>query len=208
MTLAPGHFHAALVQKRALHGVHHRTHVYGPLDPDMRESLDNAAIRYGMTVELPNAATLQQNNITLDNAPRVNPAALRNVAAASNADLAVVGWLDFSEADTGWVARWSVEANGRPAFWMVRGVNYDEAFRNAMRASLVADAPAAKTTNKYITPLSVGDSQRQFAARMRDELNRRLMKGEPLSVSGVPDPGFGERLAGILGMAGTALGGR
>jgi hypothetical protein len=34
MTLAPGHFHAALVQKRALHGVHHRTHVYGPLDPD------------------------------------------------------------------------------------------------------------------------------------------------------------------------------
>jgi predicted dehydrogenase len=34
MTLAPGHFHAALVQKRALHGIHHRTYVYGPLDPD------------------------------------------------------------------------------------------------------------------------------------------------------------------------------
>jgi predicted dehydrogenase len=34
MTLAPGHFHAALVQKRALHGVHHRTYVYGPLDAD------------------------------------------------------------------------------------------------------------------------------------------------------------------------------
>ena len=34
MTLAPGHFHAALVQKRALHGVHPRAHVYGPLDAD------------------------------------------------------------------------------------------------------------------------------------------------------------------------------
>jgi hypothetical protein len=34
MTLAPGHFHAALVQKRALAGVHPRAHVYGPLDPD------------------------------------------------------------------------------------------------------------------------------------------------------------------------------
>lgn len=34
MTLSPGHFHAALVQKRALHGVHHRTHVYAPLDAD------------------------------------------------------------------------------------------------------------------------------------------------------------------------------
>ena len=34
MTLAPGHFHAALVQKRALHGVHPRAYVYAPLDAD------------------------------------------------------------------------------------------------------------------------------------------------------------------------------
>lgn len=34
MTLAPGHFHAALVQKRHLNGVHPRAHVYGPLDTD------------------------------------------------------------------------------------------------------------------------------------------------------------------------------
>jgi hypothetical protein len=34
MTVAPGHFHAALVQKRALHGVHPRAYVYAPLDGD------------------------------------------------------------------------------------------------------------------------------------------------------------------------------
>jgi predicted dehydrogenase len=34
MTLAPGHFHAALVQRRAMYGVHPRAHVYGPLDAD------------------------------------------------------------------------------------------------------------------------------------------------------------------------------
>lgn len=34
MTVAPGHFHAALVQKRAMYGVHSRAHVYGPLDAD------------------------------------------------------------------------------------------------------------------------------------------------------------------------------
>ncbi|MBY0456126.1 MAG: hypothetical protein K2V38_02185, partial [Gemmataceae bacterium] len=34
MTLAPGHFHAALVQKRSVHGVHPRAHVYAPLDAD------------------------------------------------------------------------------------------------------------------------------------------------------------------------------
>jgi predicted dehydrogenase len=34
LTVAPGHFHAALVQKRALQGIHHRAFVYGPLDGD------------------------------------------------------------------------------------------------------------------------------------------------------------------------------
>ena len=32
ITLAPGHFHAALVQKRMAPGVHRRAYVYGPLD--------------------------------------------------------------------------------------------------------------------------------------------------------------------------------
>ncbi len=35
MTLAPGHFHAALVQKHMPIGVHPRTHVYAPLDDDL-----------------------------------------------------------------------------------------------------------------------------------------------------------------------------
>ncbi len=43
MTLAPGHFHAALVQKRALHGVHHRAHVYAPLDGDTLAHLARVA---------------------------------------------------------------------------------------------------------------------------------------------------------------------
>jgi hypothetical protein len=34
ITLAPGHFHAALVQKRMNSGVHRRAYVYGPLDRD------------------------------------------------------------------------------------------------------------------------------------------------------------------------------
>ena len=93
----------------------------GALDPDMRESLEAAAIRYGMTVELPSEAASQQSNI-----------------AVSKADLVVRGWLDFSEAETGWIARWSVVANGKPAFWIVRGVNYDEAFRNGVRGVMLA----------------------------------------------------------------------
>jgi predicted dehydrogenase len=34
ITLAPGHFHAALVQKKSIDGVARRGHIYGPLDRD------------------------------------------------------------------------------------------------------------------------------------------------------------------------------
>src|SRR3954453_7288217 len=43
MTIAPGHFHAALVQKRMLPGVHRRCHVYAPLDADLVAHLDRLA---------------------------------------------------------------------------------------------------------------------------------------------------------------------
>ncbi len=43
MTLAPGHFHASLVQKRGLYGVHPRTHIYAPLDADTVAHLSRLA---------------------------------------------------------------------------------------------------------------------------------------------------------------------
>jgi predicted dehydrogenase len=43
ITLAPGHFHAALVQKRMTPGVHRRGYVYGPLDRDTAAHLDRIA---------------------------------------------------------------------------------------------------------------------------------------------------------------------
>lgn len=43
VTLAPGHFHAALVQKRMPVGVHRRAHVYAPLDADLLAHLARVA---------------------------------------------------------------------------------------------------------------------------------------------------------------------
>jgi predicted dehydrogenase len=43
MTLAPGHFHAALVQKRTVPGVARRAFVYAPLDADLVAHLDRVA---------------------------------------------------------------------------------------------------------------------------------------------------------------------
>jgi hypothetical protein len=110
----------------------------GPLDPDMRESLEAAAIRYGMTVELPSVATLKKENITLDTLPKKSAAALQNLATASKAGLPVRGDLTFKETALGWIATWDFDANGKRARWSVRGVNYDAAFRNAVQGVMLA----------------------------------------------------------------------
>jgi uncharacterized protein len=109
-----------------------------PLGPDMAEALNDAAIRYGMTVELPTVATLRQHNIGLDNAAKASSDILQDIARQSNADLPVTGDLTFSDAALGWIATWTLDANDQRFRWSVRGVNYDEAFRNGVRGVMRA----------------------------------------------------------------------
>ena len=107
----------------------------GAFDPDMREALANAARRYGLTVSLPSVATLQSNQISVDTATITSGDRLLRVAEMSDSELPLVGDLRWSDAALGWVATWSLEASGRRYRWSVRGVNYDEAFRNAVRGA-------------------------------------------------------------------------
>jgi uncharacterized protein len=107
----------------------------GVFDPDMREALANAAQRYGLTVNLPLVATLQDNQINIDTAEITPADRLLRVAALSDSELPLVGDLRWSDAALGWVAKWRLTVNGRRHRWSVSGVNYDEAFRNAVRGA-------------------------------------------------------------------------
>jgi hypothetical protein len=107
----------------------------GVFDPDMREALVNAAQRYGVPVSLPSVATLQSNQISTDTAAIAPNDRLLRVAQLSNSESPLVGDLRWSDAALGWVATWSLEVSGRRYRWSVSGVNYDEAFRNAVRGA-------------------------------------------------------------------------
>jgi hypothetical protein len=107
----------------------------GAFDPDMREALANAAQRYGLTLSLPSVATLQSNQIGIETAPNAPGDRLLRVAELSDGELPLVGDLRWSDAALGWIATWSLEASGRRHRWSVSGVNYDEAFRNAVRGA-------------------------------------------------------------------------
>ncbi len=107
----------------------------GVFDPDMREALANAAQRYGLTVNLPSVVTLQDNRINIDTAESIPVDRLLKVAELSDSELPLVGDLRWSDAALGWVAKWRLAVNGRRHRWSVSGVNYDEAFRNAVRGA-------------------------------------------------------------------------
>jgi hypothetical protein len=101
----------------------------------MREALANAARRYGLSITLPSAATLGSNQISIDRAAIISNDQLSKVAELSDSKSSLVGDLRWSDAALGWVATWSLEASGRRYRWSVSGVNYDEAFRNAVRGA-------------------------------------------------------------------------
>jgi uncharacterized protein len=107
----------------------------GDFDPDMREALANASLRYGLMVHLPSVATLESNRIGLDMVAVTSSDRLLRVAESSDSDLPIVGDLLWSDAALGWVATWRLETSGRVSRWSVSGVNYDEAFRNAVRGA-------------------------------------------------------------------------
>jgi hypothetical protein len=59
----------------------------------------------------------------------------RLFAELSDGELPLVGDLRWSDAALGWIANWRLAVNGRGHRWSVSGVNYDEAFRNAVRGA-------------------------------------------------------------------------
>jgi hypothetical protein len=88
-----------------------------------------------LTVNLPSVATLQDNRIGIDTAAVIPSRSSIRIAKLSDSELPIIGDLRWSDAALGWVANWSLEVNGRRHRWSVSGVNYDEAFRNAVRGA-------------------------------------------------------------------------
>jgi uncharacterized protein len=107
----------------------------GAFDPDMREALASAAQRYGLPVNLPSVAVLQSNQISIDTAAITTGDRLSNITESSNSKFPLVGDLQWSDSALGWVAAWSLNESGPWHHWSVSGVNYDEAFRSAVRGA-------------------------------------------------------------------------
>jgi hypothetical protein len=96
----------------------------------MREALAEAADRVGLPALLPSEAALARSGLRAADRKRLAAA-----AKAAGADVALAGRLVWSDKVLGWVADWRLGTEDRTHRWRVRGVNFDEAFRNAMRGT-------------------------------------------------------------------------
>jgi hypothetical protein len=135
------HPRPALTMVLVVHGVVHGRKFSGvlssdgALDPDMRWSLATTARRYGVIVNLPSVAVLKDNSVDPGLAAAIPADRLSTLAATSHGAVPLAGNLQWSDAAHGWIASWALEAGGRHFKWTVRGVNYDEAFRVAVRGA-------------------------------------------------------------------------
>ena len=102
---------------------------------DQRESLAAAAWQMGLPLALPSEATLKDAGLAFETLPAAMPGNLETLAAASGGSLPLLGRLVWSKGTLGWAAEWQLAWRGKVYRWRIRDVNFDDAFRNAMRGA-------------------------------------------------------------------------
>jgi hypothetical protein len=99
---------------------------------DQREALADAAKRLGIPMVLPDQAALTKAGLSYESLPAIDLPRLDLAARTMDGDLALAGSMVWSEEALGWNANWRLEAQGESYGWQIRGVGFDDAFRNAM----------------------------------------------------------------------------
>jgi hypothetical protein len=107
----------------------------GDAGADMRDSIGKAAFRVNIPAIVPARAALQHADIDVTSLDAATPEELARVGAAAGADYVVAGSLVFSDEAHGWLVGWRMDVNGETFRWTERGVNFDEAFRFALRGA-------------------------------------------------------------------------
>jgi hypothetical protein len=101
----------------------------------MRDSFELAAEPLAIPIVFPEARALRDAGIDPDTLPRTGMPVLDALARQQGGDQALAGAIVWSDRDLGWVAEWRLDGSDGTAIWQVRGVSFDEAFRDAMRGA-------------------------------------------------------------------------
>lgn len=107
----------------------------GERGKEQRESLAEAAKKLGFTMAVPNAEALTTAGVSYESLETLDPAKLEAAAKAAGSELPLLGRLTWSDKALGWIADWRIAAGGKTYRWQIRGVSFDDAFRNGIRGA-------------------------------------------------------------------------
>jgi hypothetical protein len=102
---------------------------------DMREALATTARRVGLAIVLPTKAALSAADLRFETLMAPDFPQLDATARTEGGDVALAGSLIWSDEALGWVADWRLASEGKTYAWRIRGVSFDDAFRNGLRGA-------------------------------------------------------------------------
>jgi hypothetical protein len=102
---------------------------------DQRESFMSAAWLTGMPMTLPSAAAFKEAGMTAEKLPTADLGKLTKIARASGGGIVLVGSIAWNKGMLGWKGDWQLHSADGPHHWQIRNVNFDAAFRSAMRGA-------------------------------------------------------------------------
>jgi hypothetical protein len=102
---------------------------------EQRDAFAAAARQVAIPVTVPDTTGLAAAEATVSRLATIDPAMLDAAAKAAGGDQALVGRLLWSDPARGWIAEWRLAHESKLYRWQVRGVSFDDAFRNGMRGA-------------------------------------------------------------------------
>ena len=102
---------------------------------DQRESFMSVAWLAGMPMTLPSTAAFSEAEMTAEKLPTADLADLKKITRASGGGKVLVGSIAWNKGMLGWKGDWQLYSDDGPHHWQIRNVNFDAAFRSAMRGA-------------------------------------------------------------------------
>jgi uncharacterized protein len=100
-----------------------------------REALQTAAERYAIPIILPSETVLAEANVSEETLTTTVPTGLDATVRKVGGEVALTGSLVWSDEALGWIVDWRLVSEGNAYRWGIKGVNFDDAFRNAIRGT-------------------------------------------------------------------------
>lgn len=105
------------------------------LGVDQRDAMVATAWQAGLPIALPTAESIAKAGLAPDSLFHTTAEKIEKLRQRLGTGHLIVGSIDWKSGMQGWKAGWNFNAEGQNHHWQIQDVNFDDAFRSAMRGA-------------------------------------------------------------------------